>query len=486
MKLMRGVYVLVGILFFWTGSLAAELRLYAVNQNDGTVSVIDTTSNTVIETITVGSQPFFIATTPDGKQLYVPNSGDTTVSVIDVATSNVSTITVGSGLFSGPFYAAFTATKAYVTNFNDGTVSVINLADQTIVGLPITVGSQPSFIATTPDGSQVYVLNAPSVGAGSVSVIDVASDTVIDTVTVGNQPAFVAFTAAHAFVTNFGDDTVSVINLVDHTLNTTILGVANGPNFIAVSPDQSVAFVALSTAVAISGAKSVAVIDTTAFTVIQLYGGVGEAPSFLAFTPNGTEVYAPIFSINFFPFTRGHTILEMDVGTSNTTTITESGTGTGPLFPAITPDGSTVYVLNDPQLGNGSASVVDVASKTILTTIPIGPAPAWAVFATFSIGPSAPTSPAGKQVGNCFFDQTDLINVIQWNASSTGSPIQYNIYRDAALTDLAGIVPATHLKFKDHNRMQGQTYTYYIVAVDGSGGTSSAAVVTVLPLKKPC
>ncbi len=483
MKLIRGVYVLVGVLFFWTSSLAAELRLYAVNQNDGTVSVIDTTTNTVVGSpITVGSQPFFIATTPDGKQLYVPNSGDTTVSVIDVATSAVSTITVGSGPGSGPSYAAFTATKAYVTNFNDGTVSVINLADQT-VPTTITVGSQPSFIATTPDGSQVYVLNA---GDGTVSVISTASDMVIDTVTVGSQPAYVAFTDTHAFVTNFGSDSVSVINLVDHTLNTTISGVARGPNFIAVSPDQSLAFVALSTPSIAVGAISVAVIDTTAFTVIQAYGGINEAPSYLAFTPDGTEVYAPIFFINSSPFTRGHTILEMDVGTSNTTTITESGTQTGPLFPAITPDGSTVYVLNAPQIGNGSASVVDVATKTILTTIPIGHSPQWAAFANFSIGPSAPTSPAGKQVGNCFFDQTDLINVIQWNASSTGSPVQYKIYRDAALTDLAGTVPATQLKFKDRNRMQGQTYTYYIIAVDASGGTSSAAIVTVFPSKGPC
>lgn len=39
---------------------------YVTNQNDDTVSVIDTSSNTVIATIPVGNGPFGIAITPIG------------------------------------------------------------------------------------------------------------------------------------------------------------------------------------------------------------------------------------------------------------------------------------------------------------------------------------------------------------------------------------------------------------------------------------
>ncbi|MGC2225328.1 MAG: YncE family protein [Methylocella sp.] len=55
----------------------------------GTVSVIDTATNTVGATITVGSCTRGVAVTSDGKRVYVANEGDSTVSVIDTATTPV-------------------------------------------------------------------------------------------------------------------------------------------------------------------------------------------------------------------------------------------------------------------------------------------------------------------------------------------------------------------------------------------------------------
>ena len=54
-----------------------------------TVSVIDTTSNTVIDTITVGKNPIEIAYDPENKRMYVTNLGDRTVSAIDTTTNTV-------------------------------------------------------------------------------------------------------------------------------------------------------------------------------------------------------------------------------------------------------------------------------------------------------------------------------------------------------------------------------------------------------------
>jgi YVTN family beta-propeller protein len=67
-----------------------------------TVSVIDTTSNTVLTgpgfPITVGSFPNAVAVTPDGKYAYVANSGSNNVSVIATATNTVvATLAVGNG-----------------------------------------------------------------------------------------------------------------------------------------------------------------------------------------------------------------------------------------------------------------------------------------------------------------------------------------------------------------------------------------------------
>ncbi len=66
-------------------------------------------------------------------------------------------------------------------------------------------------MAITPDGAYVYVTN--EFGGNKVSVINTSSNTVVATVSVGNNPMDVAVTpdGAYAYVANSGDGTVSVI-----------------------------------------------------------------------------------------------------------------------------------------------------------------------------------------------------------------------------------------------------------------------------------
>ncbi|NOJ30185.1 MAG: hypothetical protein DA328_08480, partial [Nitrososphaeraceae archaeon] len=59
--------------------------MYVTNYNDGTVSVIDTATNTVVDTITVGSGQYWIAFDSQNNRMYVTNYNDGTVSVIDTA-----------------------------------------------------------------------------------------------------------------------------------------------------------------------------------------------------------------------------------------------------------------------------------------------------------------------------------------------------------------------------------------------------------------
>jgi len=71
----------------------------------GTVSVIDTATNTVVANVRVGWEPFEVAITPDGTRAYVANSFRQTafsgsVSVIDTATNTeVATVPVGTRPF---------------------------------------------------------------------------------------------------------------------------------------------------------------------------------------------------------------------------------------------------------------------------------------------------------------------------------------------------------------------------------------------------
>ena len=191
-----------------------------------TVSVINTATNTVLGSpITVGSGALGIAITPDGKYAYVANNHDDTVSVINTATNTVigSPIAVGNS----PVGVAVTPNGNYVfvTNNSDNTVSVISTATHSVVGPPIGVGNQPAGVVITPDGRFAYVADNGSgnMPSNTVSVIDIATDTVVGLVTVGNKPLGIDITpdGKYVYVTNSQDGTVSVIN----TATNTVLGV---------------------------------------------------------------------------------------------------------------------------------------------------------------------------------------------------------------------------------------------------------------------
>jgi len=130
-------------------------KAYVTNQNSwpdlGYVSVINTAADTVLATIPVnGFAPEGVCVSPDGSKVYVANYDSSKVSVINTVTNTVSaTITVGQtpiGISVSP-----DGSKVYVANTGDGTVSVINAATNT-VSATITVGNHPyslgNFIST--------------------------------------------------------------------------------------------------------------------------------------------------------------------------------------------------------------------------------------------------------------------------------------------------------------------------------------------------
>src|SRR5262249_6604050 len=141
---------------------------------------------------------------------YVVNSGNNTVSVIDTATNMLASAITGLG--ANPYGIALSPTSntAYVTNEGDGTVSVIDTSTGRVIGDTITVGTNPTAIAISHDGKRLYVANTgtsaddlatvtdPDTGetidiptggvAGSVSVIDTASNKILSSVTTTSSP----------------------------------------------------------------------------------------------------------------------------------------------------------------------------------------------------------------------------------------------------------------------------------------------------------
>jgi YVTN family beta-propeller protein len=170
---------------------------YVTNWGSNTLSVISTATNTVAATVIMqqapplrfpGSRPWGVAISPNGAFAYVTNSASSNVSVINTATNAlVATVTVGCG----PTAVAITPNGAfaYVANSCDSTVSVINTATNTVVAT-VAVGGQPQNMAITPDGAFAYTSN---VLANNLSVINTTTNTVVDTVqAAGTQPMGIA------------------------------------------------------------------------------------------------------------------------------------------------------------------------------------------------------------------------------------------------------------------------------------------------------
>jgi YVTN family beta-propeller protein len=142
-------------------------------------------------------------------------------------------------------------TFGYVANVSDSTVSVIDTANNAVVAtINLSVGTSPAStpvgVATTPDGTRAYVSNVggatdqDTIVGAFVSVIDTASNTVVNTIYVRTWPVGVAFAPERgdhrhqplAYVTNEIDSTVSVIDTASNQVVATV-PVGNGADAVA-------------------------------------------------------------------------------------------------------------------------------------------------------------------------------------------------------------------------------------------------------------
>ncbi len=74
---------------------------------------------------------------------------------------------------------------------------------------------------------------------------------------------------------------------------------------------------------------------------------------------------------------------------------------------------------------------------------------------------------------------TIIANTLSWHASGASLPVNYYIYRDAALTDLVATLPGSQTHFTDEDVEHGKRYTYYIVGINEAGTMSEPVEVVV-------
>jgi len=200
----------------------------------------------------------------------------------------------------------------------------------------------------------VYVTNRAS---GTVSVVAVATNTVLAIVPVGGGPLGVGIArGSHVYVSNRGVNAVQVIDPTTNRLVGTI-PVGSGPYGVAVHPDGSRVYVTAR----FSG--TVAVIDTASQQVIATVP-VGRTPSSLALDSSGTRVYVSNCD--------SHSVSVIDTASNEEIAAIALPPASSPEGLALSPDDARLYVAS---FRSDQVIVVDTAIRRVVARVPVGSGP---------------------------------------------------------------------------------------------------------------
>lgn len=237
------------------GAAGLDARyVFISNRLENTVSVFDAMTRTEVDTdgdpsngltrVVVGTHPHGLALTPDNRHLFVTNDGSGDVTVVDVASFEVVSTVPNVGLAPHMVAIRPDGSEAWVGNVSGGDVAIVDVRkaisdpDNAIVCITpggsgaqcrIPTGAGTEGIAFTRDGRTAYAANG---GANTVSVIDVASRSVRQTLAIAGSPrrVHVRPDGLRAYVSELFGSQVVVIDTATHELvpGETIANVQNG------------------------------------------------------------------------------------------------------------------------------------------------------------------------------------------------------------------------------------------------------------------
>ncbi|MBL1078805.1 protein kinase [Nocardia sp. 2] len=213
---------------------AQAQRAYVVNSVDNTVTVIDTSTNTVATTVPVGEYPRGVAVDPATRTAFVLNSvapvgNRSTVSVLDLTTNTV-TATIPTGKNSIGIAVDSSTHAVFVVDKNDSTTTELT-GSLTII-----------------DPSAKAVTGTIPLSTGAEEVISLALDS-----------------KTHiAYVTTRNERAVKVVDTLTRTVKTVIPLQASGITLdrIAVDPERRVLYITDGTVITVVDTVSNVITDT--------------------------------------------------------------------------------------------------------------------------------------------------------------------------------------------------------------------------------
>jgi YVTN family beta-propeller protein len=193
------------------GSLA-----YVTEPSADRLVVLNTRTGAVLANVVVGNTPSGLALSPDGNQVWVVNTD------------------LSSGLSSSGSSSDTGGTDS---------VSVVSTWTDSVVGT-VDVGPGPIDVAFSPDGHRAYVTNNGALGPGSVNVINTATLAVVETLAPSTPPptGSLGWNPTSVAVTPDGHQVwVSEVNDLNES---NVQGSASPPDFVYVFATGSTAQIA--------------------------------------------------------------------------------------------------------------------------------------------------------------------------------------------------------------------------------------------------
>jgi YVTN family beta-propeller protein len=300
-------------------------------------------TNKVVATVNVGAGPHLLVLNPKADVAYVGNYLGNTISVIDTTTNTVTNTFTSVGASPDGFAVTPDGKELYVANeVSSGTVTVLN-ASTGAIEKTITVGENPRYLSISPNGKLVYVANENS---GTISVIDTGTQTVKTSITIGEHAASAVFSTSGkiAYACEDGSGDVYEINTATSKIEHKIATVGDPLNCV-VNPKSSHVYCTNFTLAKVSVIEGDKVIKTFE------PGGVPAAPGI---TPNGKYLYFPQYYSSGTNY--GDSVIVV-----STKTYKQVGpaitVGTAPAWVAISKKGNLAYVSN---YQSASVSVIEI------------------------------------------------------------------------------------------------------------------------------
>jgi YVTN family beta-propeller protein len=359
-----------------------------------------------------------------------------------------------------------------------GTVSVIDTASNT-VSATVPLLSCPTQIAITPDGKFAYVVEASAI----VEIIDTRSNQVVDqinlksggaseqnptaiTFTPDGSFAYVADTCTTDSAPNQCAEKVSTASPHTITVISNASGMANEPASIATTPDGTLVCLSYVDA---NFNLNVAFISTTSNTIVTSLALLNNAVTSnygFGITPEGILYVAEQQS--FDGLTKYNTVARVDtkVPRALSPAIT---VGNGPTGVAVGPNGALVYVTNE---ADNTLSVINTTTLAVFTQAAFNNPQG--VAAMSESPPTITTQPASQTIG---YGQPAMLTVV----ATSPSPLSYQWYQGQSGDLRMPISGATSSSYTTPSLTLTTSYWVLVSNIAGSIPSNTATITVTQP-----